>query len=260
VDRDLVARSRDAGPLLRRAGSPHPGLVFERFPRVLSLRGGHYELAPGARLEWLDEFVRLAGETTERATRLREVHARLDTLAQGGLRRELRTAWRFVSGLGNPSATQTGMSFDFACGVPCLPASSVKGLARAGAGLEEAAGDLVADVLGRRPQSDDVGAAGPVVFLDALPLRWPKLDIDIITRHHDPEALPTQAVPLDTDQPNPVHFLTVAAGQLFVFRLLRGRDAAPDALEVAWRWLASALEVLGAGGKTAVGYGQMVAM
>jgi CRISPR-associated protein Cmr6 len=98
------------------------------------------------------------------------------------------------------------------------------------------------------------------VFLDALPLRWPELEVDVITRHHDPEALPAQVTPLDADKPNPVHFLTVAPGQVFVFRLLPCRGAPTDAIEPAWSWLVNALDILGAGAKTAVGYGQMEAV
>ncbi len=260
--RDVVARSAEGKGLCSLESSPHPALVFERFPRLLSRRGDGYGLDDEARLRWLDEFVKLAAETRERRQRLDAVHARLDALAlvHDGLRREARTAWRLAVGLGNPSATDVGMTFDFACGVPCLPGSSVKGLARAGAELLEAEERRMAELLGVGPLDGDDGASGTVVFLDALPLRWPAFEVDIVTRHHDAQALPKQKTPLDTDKPNPVHFLTVAPKQIFVFRLLPTADTQADSLGTVWRWLKAALDELGAGAKTAVGYGQMVAV
>lgn len=260
--REIVARSPAAAGLLSaeqvQQRSPHLGLVFDRFPRLLGQIGGHYSLPTGARFDWLKEFIALAAPTKDRRERLRAVNARLDALARDGLRREMQTVWRFVSGLGNPSASDTGMAFDTACGVPYLPGSSVKGIARAGAVLAEAAEEDKAGLLGRPLDTDDKGESGTIVFFDALPLYWPTFEIDIITRHHDPEALPTQSLPLETDQPNPVHFLTVAPNQVFVFRLLATREARDGALDKAWGWLSLALNALGAGAKTAVGYGQLV--
>lgn len=116
----------------------------------------------------------------------------------------------------------------------------------------------IEEILGKDTKPGEQGRSGGVVFLDALPLCWPRLDIDIITRHHDAEKLSEQAVPLDADEPNPLHFLTVAPNETFVFRLLPTRAATQAALDLAWSWLAAALDVLGAGAKTAVGYGQMV--
>lgn len=264
--REVVARTGAVQALLRPAESPHPGLVFDRFPRVIGKVGGHFEIPGGARSEWLGEFIRLAefnrdpGETSVRATRLATVHARLDhlTRAAGGQRREFRTAWRFATGLGNPNAAEIGFSFDPACGVPVLPGSAVKGLARSGARLCDAPSADQLLLLGEGPEDTDSGCAGALVFLDALPTRWPRLEVDIITRHHDAEALSDQKVPLDTDAPNPVHFLAVAPGQTFAFRLLPRPGAPEHALPLAWTWLERALDDLGAGAKTAVGYGQML--
>lgn len=257
--REVIARSSQAEALMHREGSPHVGLMFERFPRLLGTTAGHFEIADKARREWLDEFIDLAAETRARAARLSAVHARLDglTRAAGGDRRDFRTVWRFAIGLGNPNVAEIGFSFDAACGVPTLPGSAVKGLARAGAQLCDTAPGERARLLGEGPIDDDPGNVGAVVFLDALPARWPTLEVDIITRHHDAEALPGQRTPLDTDAPNPVHFLTVAKDQVFTFRLLP-RSGAPDgALGLVWTWLERALDDLGAGAKTAVGYGQM---
>lgn len=51
-------------------------------------------------------------------------------------------------------------------------------------------------MLGEGPAGNDPGEGGRLIFLDALPLEWPAFEIDVITRHHDPEALAKQKVPL----------------------------------------------------------------
>jgi CRISPR-associated protein Cmr6 len=262
--RDPAARDllwRNGEPYANR--SPHLGLLFERFPRLPEENGG--------RLTWLEDFVDFAkgprpqGKTNREPTvlckrRLETVHRRLDDLlkARGGETRVFATKGRLALGLGNPNAAEIGFSFDASCGLPVLPGSSVKGLARAGAELAGASeGDMPA-CFGRGPQGQDDGESGTVVFLDALPQGWPRFEIDIINRHHDAENLPKQKRPLDADKPNPVHFLTVASGTRFVFRLLPAQGADTGVLSNVWTWLAQALDVLGAGAKTAVGYGRML--
>ncbi|NOY25475.1 MAG: type III-B CRISPR module RAMP protein Cmr6, partial [Oligoflexia bacterium] len=115
--------------------------------------------------------------------------------------------------------------------------------------------------MGPTPDDPRAARAGTIAFLDAMPETWPSdglFEIDIITRHHDPEAFSRQKTPLDADDPNPVHFLVVKPDVAFVFRLLPLGDATDSDLDDAWRWLAAALGDLGAGAKTAVGYGEMV--
>jgi hypothetical protein len=69
-------------------------------------------------------------------------------------------------------------------------------------------------------------------------------------------------VPGDWHSPNPIPFLTVAPGQTFLFAVLpRNPSSAEDRVdcEITADLLKRALERLGAGAKTAVGYGQFVA-
>ena len=186
------------------------------------------------------------------------------TKAMGGEQRTYETAGRLALGLGNPNAGDIGFSFDHRMGIPVIPGSSFKGLVGAGARLlgEEAASLLL---LGEGPSADDEnpGRSGRLTFLDTFPdnASWQDgvFEIDIITCHHSNEKLSRQKTPIDADDPTPVHFLVVKKGVRFVFRIAPLLNASQHDMSDAWRWLEAGLTLLGAGGKTAVGYGEMKA-
>lgn len=181
------------------------------------------------------------------------VHARQSRLVQrrNGSTFEATLESRFATGLGSFHPTEIGFTFERMIGVPYLPGSSAKGLARA-----------AADVMGE-PHRDDLfgpdridnessARTGDLVFLDAYPSSWPKLAIDIINCHHQGYYGGNGAPPLDSDDPIPVYFLTVAPGTKWTFRILsRSRQYARQGAEL----LKEGLKHLGAGAKTAVGYG-----
>ena len=257
----------------------HLGLLFEKFPRLMRPDASRYTIPADARRNWARDFVKAANQAGEATARLSRINARLDALTKrlGGQRREFETQGRLAVGLGNPNAADIGLSLDWSTGLPVLPGSSVKGLAAEGARLagRDESDPAFVRVFGRGPEpgSPGVDRAGCVAFLDATPVTWPLrrrgsrgeqvkagLDVDVITRHHDPEKVASQGTPLDADQPNPVHFVTVSYGVKFAFRLLPVNGGTEIDLSAAWEWLEAALRDLGAGGKTAVGYGQMVAV
>lgn len=102
--------------------------------------------------------------------------------------------------------------------------------------------------------------AGAVVFHDAWPTEWPKLIVDIVNNHHpayyQAEANDNAHPPGDWENPVPVYFLAVPVGVEFDFALSKRRaDVDEDMLRLAREWLAGALCHLGAGAKTAAGYG-----
>lgn len=103
----------------------------------------------------------------------------------------------------------------------------------------------------------DEHGCGRLILLDGLPVAKPVLEVDIINPHYGPYYQdPGRTPPADYYSPVPVPFLTVAAGQRFEFILLpaEGRGT-PDDLREGAALLTDALEILGIGGKTAVGYG-----
>lgn len=103
--------------------------------------------------------------------------------------------------------------------------------------------------------------AGSVIFHDAWPVTWPRLTTDIVNCHH-PEYYQSQGSqakpPGDWENPIPVYFLAVPAGQQFEFALAPRprREEVPDEhVQLARQWLLGALCHLGAGAKTNAGYG-----
>lgn len=196
------------------------------------------------------------------AARLLEaVHARqkhvLARWRGGGRGKQVQgtLAARFATGLGGPHPTEVGFTFDRSIGIPYLPGSSVKGVARAAAQLRDdpSRGTLFGP---DRIERDDDASIGDLVFLDAYPMSLPQLEVDIINCHHPHYYANSDAgrpaYPSETEDPIPVYFLTVAAGTKWMFRLLsRSGEHAARGAEL----LRFGLAELGAGAKTAVGYG-----
>jgi len=177
----------------------------------------------------------------------------------------VKTDWRFVSGLGSGHPYETGFIWHRTLGVPYLPGSSVKGLMRAWLEQWNDGDDTTLQTVqrlfgvGPDPGLTAKDEAGALIVFDALPARVPKLELDILNPHYGPYYQdPEHNPPADYYSPVPIFFLTVAAGQLFRFclaprpgaRIVREKD-----VEQGLELLQAALETLGAGGKTAVGYG-----
>jgi len=178
---------------------------------------------------------------------------------------EARTVTRLLMGIGYKNALDVGLAFHPA-GFPCLTGASVKGLCRAWA--EDVEDDtppaLLKRVFGTKSKNehDESGEmeAGSVCFLDALPLGFPRLDVDLLNPHYPTwyraENTPRPGdAPADWDAPIPVNFLAVAPGQAFRFLLVGRTESDTTFVKVAAGWLKDALSDLGAGAKTAAGYG-----
>lgn len=102
----------------------------------------------------------------------------------------------------------------------------------------------------------DGSAVGRLVFHDAWPTRWPKLIVDVVNNHH-PNYYAGGDDPGDWEDPRPVYFLAIDAGNQFEFAISdRARAANDNLLETACGWLRDALTIEGAGAKTAAGYGR----
>ncbi|MFZ1595673.1 MAG: type III-B CRISPR module RAMP protein Cmr6 [Anaerolineae bacterium] len=210
----------------------------------------------------------------------------------------LRTDWRLVTGLGRKGPLEVGFTFH-RYGFPILPGSSLKGLARAGGLLRVAEALNVSDLrtldaalsqddnekfekewpaLAQAPKSAAVARrtadgwrelfgttanAGQAIFLDAIPAvaELPTLDLDIMNPHY-PRYYQGSEAPTDSQNPIPVYFLTVAAGEAFQFAVgWRGSldEHAKSYRRTAQTWLTRGLLNLGAGAKTSAGYGYFVA-
>lgn len=263
---------------LQRSQPRNPGLIFERFapnwgagfkkPKLkkLGLEAARFPADTAALSAYFQRWQAIAA------------HIHAETFA-------LKTDWRFIPGLGRKGPLEVGFTFH-RYGFPILPGSSVKGLARAWAffqivekaqetdlkKLEEtlladgdnekrydnwkakhpSAGNLADDF---RTIFGTTAQAGRAIFLDAIPAKPPKLELDVMNPHFPKYYSGKTEYPTDWQNPIPVFFLTVAAGQEFHFAVgWRGADDA-DLRQKAAKWLKAGLQNLGAGAKTSAGYG-----
>ena len=146
-----------------------------------------------------------------------------------------------------------------------LPGTGLKGMARAWAetiwkpaqASKEAAQKQIDAVFGwARSKKRKDECSGCVVFHDAWPTRWPRLSLDIANPHH-PGYYQGKDDPGDWESPVPVSFLAISEGVEFQFAIsARGGRTETALLELAREWLDGALSHLGAGAKTAAGYGR----
>lgn len=174
------------------------------------------------------------------------------TALQGGMVWELTATLSspFVSGLGSGHPTETGFILDRNTGLPCIPASAIKGVLRLACGLhiEQTEPDSVKEQRDKNGQSTgqweipdthplfrryfgdtDTGkkdsVRGQIAFLDAFPAALPQdgrlFKTDIMNPHFGKYYAGEQEQgPLETESPIPVKFLAVNSGVQFVFRCL----------------------------------------
>ena len=197
----------------------------------------------------------------------------------------------YVSGLGSGHPTETGMILDRNSGLPYIPASAIKGMLRLACALHIAESEPAVVVPNRKDHhhlevpddhatlrryfgDTDTGKAdsvrGQLVFLDAFPAGTPTIETDIMNPHFGKYYAGGQG-PLETENPIPVKFLTVATETEFIFRcfasplpeqgqtsqrseMFRPFDATDDKTVIAM--FNRAFSQLGFGGKTAIGYGR----
>lgn len=175
---------------------------------------------------------------------------------------ELKTQTRLILGLGGTNVLETGMTLHPLYGFPYLPASGLKGLARAYAEISETlSSDETLEIFGSKdkdPRNAIHNRQGKVVFLDGLPKNFPKLDLDVMNPHYseyyqgEKDSRHNPIPPADYLNPVPIFFIAVAAGETFSFAVFSSEIKCAEKAE---ELLIKGLTELGAGGKTNVGYG-----
>lgn len=169
--------------------------------------------------------------------------------------------WRFVIGLGTDSVYETGITLHHIYGFPYIPSSGIKGITRSHI-IGETFNNKEEDAFKNKEFCDIFGCTsksyykearkGKITFFDAMPTEVPQLKPDIMNVHYPDYYNGTQS-PTDTQNPNPIFFLTVESTP-FQF-MLGGKTEDKSLLNSAFNWLKEALEFKGIGAKTAVGYG-----
>jgi CRISPR-associated protein Cmr6 len=172
---------------------------------------------------------------------------------------------RFVTGLGASHASGNGFAFHPILGVPYLPGSGLKGLVRTWLRERDGAIDD-----GRLSESDATkhwfgnrDRIGEDVYLDMLPVGNLALAVDVMTPHFAPYYKGKERAPGDWQSPTPITFLTAEAGTQWQIGICpRVREQTPQ--DAVWQQkteaIVEALAWLGAGAKTAVGYGEFVCL
>lgn len=251
---------REAAALTERAATGHAGLWFDKF--CPWKRTASWRAIEASKLECLQEAcARPAGDESllaELITRRKRLIASHDGQAVC-----VKTAGRFVTGLGYQHPLENGFAWHSTLGAPYLPGSGLKGVTRTWAELTEAPHRDIHRIFGPRTGARSADAAGEdrepqagsVVFLEAIPRRPVKLAAEVMTPHYSPYYQDGEA-PADYHRPNPIQFLTVDHGQPFFGGVLPRDAEAQDDARRAHEWLVTALVEIGAGAKTATGYGR----
>ena len=226
------------------------GLWFDKFCDQWQRSNGSWSIGGSLKTNWLATLTRnRVGSNPQ----IQEYALRMVRLVEncGGVWMVISTVSRFVTGLGRSHPVENGFAWHPTLGVPYLPGSSVKGMARAWARVDASprpGRDVVEQVFGAPD------AAGNLCFLDAVPVEPARLEIDVMTPHY--ASWKPEDPPGDWKSPTPIPFLVTAPATPFLFGIVPRTSSWVDDLSLAERWLRDALEQGGAGAKTAVGYGR----
>lgn len=244
----------------------HKGLWYDRFFNGYS---DTWTVDSKSKQQWIDTVKGACGDLK----RLSEVSLRTSQMvkAMSGSVFSARSDWHFATGLGLPHPVENGFQWHPTLGVPYLPGSAVKGLLRAwyeswadpfpeGSTLHGWFGSENKDP--RKCRKD--AQTGSFIFLDALPVECPILSADVMTPHMGQwyadgaqRPLDANTSPGDWHNPVPVPFL-VSAKTTLLFAVIPRDSTAQKELPALMMALQQALDWLGAGAKTAVGYGHFV--
>lgn len=207
-------------------------------------------------------------------------------MTEQSARFQLELRGRMVVGLGGKNPLEFGITLDKLTGLPYIPGSALKGLARSYAlltiyadaknrGIEEPLDKFEEKIIQGEYQSelsvqhfyDAFGTtenAGGCIFYDAI-LSLKKADdeqpifvVDVMTPHFGAYYTDTshRTAPDDSLSPTPILYISVREGLRFAFAVgMRRGFKNVDACEQAIKWLQGGLAEMGIGAKTAQGYG-----
>ncbi len=261
----------------------HPGLQLDKFSGIGLAEGSVMKRQKEAiaKVTKIRGDSALLSELNQRRTAMfAEVGARMvNMITAGPLTLHLSRAGTWEN---------AGICLHPVYGFVYLPGSGIKGLVRSWAETvwvlaqedQEAAWRRIEDVFGFSPRSEghkfpqkqaglpgwrpqavrpQKGAsAGRIVFHDAWPKKWPRLEVDIANNHHA-GYYSQKDDPGDWENPNLVYFLSACENVQFTFAISDRKPCGDDTLELVEGWICNALQIEGAGAKTAAGYGRFVA-
>lgn len=264
-------------PLYRNHNAPqaldqegHAGLWWDKF---FYLYASDWTVPKGADSIWIQTVSgrRNSTKNKERLGRFIERQMELGRALRAA-QNIFQTQWHFATGLGLSHPVENGFAWHPTLGMPYIPGSGVKGLLKAW--VEEWMFNAETEKLQRQEKircwfgSDekDNEKAGDLIFFDAVPVEIVETAADIMTPHMgkwyeqgdtiDGSDEDASKVPADWHSPIPIVFLVVKKGG-FLFQIAPRGNTPPEEAVDAMQQLQAALQWLGAGAKTAVGYGRM---
>jgi CRISPR-associated protein Cmr6 len=190
--------------------------------------------------------------------------------------------WKMALGLGNESVYEISITLHHVYGFPYIPASGIKGVVRSyviekyfGNQEKKAIADpCFCDVFGcpedleKSPSFYKEAREGKAIFFDAFPIGPPVVEPDIMNPHYGDyysSSVNDVKAPVDTQNPVPIHFLTVSQVAFQFHAGYKGTDVEltggfyrGNLKSFLQTHLEEALTQHGLGAKTAVGYGYLV--
>ncbi len=152
-----------------------------------------------------------------------------------------------VVGLGIESVLEVNLRLHHTWGIPIIPGSALKGLARSVA-AQQLDSSMMGEIFGEQDR------AGKVLFFDALPQAPLRLRLDVMNAHFS-DYYAGKDYPTEWQNPNPIFFLTVAQGTEFFFSVAAYPGSSAEVVHKAVSALKAGLSHLGIGAKTSAGYG-----
>lgn len=234
----------------------HRGLWFDRF---FNGYGQTWKVGDSSKKTWIDTVAGKTGDEAQLDTAKNSLSSLIEKLNGEVCIR--KSQWHFATGLGNAHPVENGFAWHFTLGVPYIAGAAVKGLVRAW--MEEWERDACDDDKLLRWFGNDKTAGG-FMFFDALPVEPVQLACDIMTPHMGEwyekggeNPMNSKVTPADWHDPVPIPFL-VARDIKLMFGIAPRNDDAKSELPQVMVALKNALEWLGAGAKTATGYGRFI--
>ena len=256
----LYKEAVDAQPW-RSGNAANAGLLFDKFANAWAPSEKTWEFDKNHGAEsWLEKFSGLKPGNSDALAESRRRQQDLVTFL-GGAILCLTNASRFVTGMGRQHPLENGFAWHHTLGAPYLPGSSLKGVLRAWMREEEGRWDPNTGRWTETAITQDwfgvQDAAGRFIVLDMLPTNVPTLAVEVMTPHYS-RYYQKGECPGDWHSPVPIQFLAVDEGNQWQTGLLPAPGQRPltqDELATLKQHLTDALEWLGAGAKTAGGYG-----
>jgi len=175
------------------------------------------------------------------------------TCTLGGKFKIYELTEQFITGVGLDHPIEVGFLWNHTLGIPYIAGSSIKGIVKNWAD-NWSQEDNIKSIFGSNLDDVKENQVGSVIFFDALPYGRINLKTDIMTPHYT-SYYSNNKCPGDWSNPIPIPFLTVDKNQRFIFFVApRTKNDIKDCSKVI-EWLDEALTTLGAGAKTATGYG-----